>query len=92
MAFARSGLNKVSSGANTTAPVVWIYITTDTAATVQIVDYFLDAIREIGLNDVMFQVTSSGGTPVITIAYCNENDGTVIDFVDGDVITNTDSD
>jgi len=92
MAFSRAGLNKISSGGNTTAPVMWMYTTADTAATVQIEDYFLDAIREIGLNDVMLQVTSTGGTPVITLAYCNQNDGTIIDFVNGDVITATDSD
>ncbi len=92
MAFARSGLNKVSSGGNTNAPVLWSYNTTDTAAQVQVEDYFLDAIKEIKLGDIMFQRTSTGGTPVVTTAYCNENDGVTIDFVDGDVITNTDSD
>lgn len=92
MGFLRSGLNKVTSGANSTAPTVWSYTTPDAAATVQVEDYFVDAIREIKLNDIMYWVTSTGTTPVVTISYCNENDGTTIDFVNGDVITNTDSD
>ncbi len=92
MAFSRAGLQRASSGGNTSAPVMWTYNTTDTAAQVQVEDYFLDAINEIKLGDIMFQRTSTGGTPVVTISYCNQNDGTNIDFVDGDVITNTDSD
>lgn len=92
MAFSRAGLNRASSGGNTNAPVIWTYNTTDTAATVQIEDYFLDAIKEIKLGDFMIQRTSTGGTPVVTLAYCNQNDGTNIDFVDGDVVTATDSD
>lgn len=92
MAFDRAGLNRVSSGGNSVAPVVWSYTTEDAAATVQVEDYFLPAILEIKKGDLMFWRTSTGTTDVLTLSYCNQNDGTNIDFVNGDVITNTDSD
>lgn len=92
MAFLRAGLARVSSSANTDAPTVWAYTTADTIADVNTADYFLSAINEIALNDVIFVVSSSGGTPVISITYCNGNNGTVIDVVDGLTVTATDTD
>jgi len=91
MAFARSGLTKIGSGTGD-APSMWSYTTADTVATVNTADYFLDAINEIKVNDVIIVASSTGGTPVLTINYCNSNTGSAIDVTDGLVITATDSD
>lgn len=92
MAFERNQLAKVSSSANTNANAVWMYTTTDAMTVVRAADYFLTAINEIRLNDVIICVTATDGTPVITIAYCNANSGTAIDVTDGLVVTATDTD
>lgn len=91
MAFNRDYLARIGS-ANTNANAIWMYTTADTIADVNTADYFLEAIDEIRLNDVIFVVSSTGGTPVATITYCNANDGSTIDVVDGLTITATDTD
>lgn len=91
MAFSRSGLQRIA-GANSDAGALWLYKTTDTAATVNTADYFLDAISELKLLDVLILVTDTGGTPAVVISYVNANDGTTIDIVDGTTISATDTD
>lgn len=91
MAFNRDNLARFGS-ANTNASAMWVYNTADTIADVNTADYFLSAINEIRLNDIIFVVSSTGGTPVVTITYCNANDGTTIDVVDGLTVTATDTD
>jgi len=91
MAFLQSGLARASSSGNTNANALWIYTTEDAIATVIAVDYFLNAIRQIRLNDVIIAVTSTGGTPAVTFTYVNANDGVTIDVVDGLVIPATDT-
>lgn len=54
MAFTRKHLGRVSSGANGFSPTVWSYKTDDTHATVDTEDYFLDAINEIRLGDIIW--------------------------------------
>lgn len=91
MAFSRDGLAKIASSAGD-APSIFSYTTADTVATVNTANYFLDAIAEINLGDVLFVFSSTGGTPVMTINYCNSNTGTAIDVTDGLVVTATDTD
>lgn len=91
MAFSRDGLARVGT-ANSDAGALWIYKSTDTIATINTADYFLSAINEINLNDILFIVSSTGGTPVVSISYCNANDGSTIDIVDGLTVTATDTD
>lgn len=90
MAFTRSSLYQVGPGGN--SPRLWMYSTADTVATVNTADYFLAAINELKVNDVLFVVSSTGGTPVVTINYVNSNTGTAIDVTDGMVVTATDTD
>lgn len=90
MAFARQGLARVS-GANSDSGTMWMYKSTDAIATVIAVDYFLPAILELKLNDVIFVVSSTGGTPAITITYVNSNTGSVIDVVNGLLVPATDT-
>jgi len=90
MAFARSGLARVS-GANSDAGSLWMYSSTDAMTVIRAADYFLDAINEINVNDVIIVASATGGTPVLQFTYCNANDGTTIDVVDGLVIPSTDT-
>ena len=91
MAFTRSSLARIGT-ANSDAGAVWIYKSADAIGTVRAANYFLDAVDEIKLNDVIFLVTSTGGTPAVHISYCNSNTCSAIDIVDGQVIASTDSD
>ena len=43
-------------------------------------------------NDVIIAVTSTGGTPVVTLTYANAASATAVDVVDGLTVTATDSD
>lgn len=89
MAYSASGLTLVGGSS---VQRMWIYTTADTIATVNTADYFLDAIGEIRVNDVITVVSSTGGTPVVSHAYCNSNTGSAIDIINGVAITATDSD
>lgn len=91
MAFTRSSLARTSSSGNTNANATWMYTTADAIAVVIAADYFLEAIREIKLNDVITVVSSTGGTPAVTFTYVNANDGVTIDVVNGLVIPATDT-
>lgn len=89
MAFSRDGLYQVGPGGN--SPRLWMYSSTDAFSTIRAADYFLGAINEISLNDVILVVSATGGTPVVTLTYCNANDGTTIDVVDGNTVSATDT-
>lgn len=89
MAYSASGLTNLASASGIN---LWNYTTADTIADVNTADYFLDAIGMIRKNDVMIIVSSTGGTPVVSHAYCNSNTGSAIDIVNGVAITATDSD
>ena len=91
MAYVHPNLHRMGP-ANSNAPVLWMYSTADTIADVNTEDYFIDAIDDLQVNDVLIIASSTGGTPVLTINYVNQNDGTIIDITDGLVITATDSD
>ena len=69
MAFNRDNLARTSSSGNTNAPATWTYTTTESYATVSGTDYFLLAIREIAKNDIMYIVTATGTTAVVTVSY-----------------------
>lgn len=91
MAFTRGSLARLGS-ANSDAGALWLYKTADTVATVNTADYFLAAISELKLNDIILVISSTGGTPVVTVNYVNSNTGSAIDVIDGLVITATDTD
>ena len=93
MAFSRDGLYQIGPGGN--GPRLWMYNTADTIATVNTADYFVvdsESIPELQLNDVIIVVSSTGGTPVVTITYVNAYSSTSCDVVDGLTVTATDSD
>ncbi len=90
MAFLIGGLSRVS-GANTDAGTMYMYSTPDAIATVVAADYFLLHIDQLNVNDVIWVISSTGGTPAVTITYVNANDGATIDVVDGLLVPATDT-
>lgn len=68
----------------------WVYRTADLAADVDNVDYFLEAIRQINVGDLI-TVIANGGTEFAQIV-CNFNDGTNIDFADINNLAAADTD
>ena len=90
MAYDKANLTRLSGGSGVN---LWHYTTTDTIATVNTAAYFTgESLNMIKLNDVIIAVTSTGGTPVVTLTYANASTGSAIDVVDGLTVTATDSD
>lgn len=89
MAFTLNSFYQIGPGGN--GPRLWSYSTADAIATVIAADYFLPVIDQLPVNDILIVVSSTGGTPAVTFTYVNQNDGTIIDVVNGLVIPATDS-
>lgn len=89
MAYSASSLTRVAGASGFS---IWHYSTADAIATVNTAGYFNDAAGMIKKNDYMILVTSTGGTPAVSHAFCNANDGSTVDIVDGVAITATDTD
>ena len=89
MAYSASGLTRLAGGSGLN---LWHYTTADTIATVNTAGYFNDAVGMVRANDVIIAVTSTGGTPVVTLTYANSVTASAIDVVDGLTVTATDSD
>lgn len=89
MAYTATSLTNVacSSGMN-----LWHYTTEDTIATVNTAGYFNDAIGMIRARDVIIAVTSTGGTPVVSLVYAKDVSSSAIDVTDGLTVTATDTD
>ena len=90
MAFALTGLSRVS-GANSDAGTMWMYSTADAIATVIAVDYFLEVTNQMNINDIIWVISSTGGTPAVTITYVNASTAATIDVVDGLLVPATDT-
>lgn len=91
MAYSHPGLHRIGPS-NSDVPTLWVYSTTDTAATVNTAGYFNDAADDLNINDVILVASSTGGTPVLSWMYVNANASGVVDVTDGVVITATDTD
>jgi hypothetical protein len=89
MAYTASSLVRIGGGSGR---ALWYYTSADTVADANTAGYFNDAASMLNLNDLIMTVTSTGGTPVITHAYVNANNGSVVDITNGVVVTNTDGD
>ena len=86
MAFARSGLCRI--GGSGTGGSTWQYTSTDAKTDVDDADYFLAAISELQLGDlVICKDTSTPATPVVTITYIKANNGTTITAAAGTTVT-----
>ena len=91
MAYSHPGLQRVGPS-NSDAPTFWTYSTTDSAADLNTADYFLAAINDLTVGDLIYAITSTGTTAVAALYYVLSNDGTAVDVNDGTVLANTDSD
>jgi len=89
MAYKASSLIRIGGGSG---QALWYYSSADTIADANTAGYFNDAANILNLNDIIMTITSTGGTPVLTHAYVNANNGSVVDITNGVVITNTDGD
>ena len=89
MAYAASGLSNLASTSDFN---LWHYTTTDAIAAVNTAGYFNDAVGMVGLNNLIIAVTSTGGTPALSLIYANSVTASAIDVTDGLTITATDSD
>ena len=88
MAYDSANLIRIGGGSGQN---LWYYSTTETQAQIDAVNYFNDAAKMLSVNDVIICITATGGTPVVTHAYVNANDGSTVDIVNGVAITATDS-
>tara|TARA_R100001377_G_scaffold81393_2_gene60877 strand:- start:985 stop:1254 length:270 start_codon:yes stop_codon:yes gene_type:complete len=89
MAYSAAGLHLIGGASGQR---LWYYVSSDTIATANSAGYFNSSASMLNVNDVIITVTSTGGTPVITHAYVNANNGSVVDITNGVVVTNTDGD
>lgn len=89
MAFNKANLSVMGYANGFT---LWHYTTTDAMTVVRVVDYFLLAINQMRVNDIVLCVTATAGTPAPFWAIVNANNGTTIDVTDGTAIATTDTD
>jgi len=93
MAFSSTGLNPIGGQSKAgNAPQIWTYTSTDAQSVIRASGYFNSVAALIKVNDIIFCISASGGTPVLSTAYVNSNTGTVVDITDGVTITATDTD
>ena len=91
MAFVKTDLQAIGGQAGT-APTMWSYTTTDTIATANTAGYFNDASLVLGVGDLIYLQTSTGGTRVAVLAQVLSNAAGVVDIADGTVLAATDTD
>ena len=79
MAFDYSKLSRI--GGMGDAQKVYSYAFADSIATVTGSDYFLPAINELQVNDVIF--VSDSDAAAVTVTFVKTNDGSTIDCASG---------
>ena len=92
MAFDATGFVTVCAAKSGNAPSIYAYKTADTIATVNTAGYFNDLASTLVVGDLMYCVTSTGGTAVCTLTQVLSNTGTVVDVADGTTLAATDTD
>lgn len=99
MAFSTTGLNCVSASKAGNAPSLYMYSTTDALSVVRATGYFDNGTttntgmrNTFKVNDVIIVVSSTGGTPVVSMNYVNANSSGIIDITDGTTVSATDTD
>lgn len=92
MAFDAAGLGVVSASKKGNAPSIYTYQTADTIADVNTAGYFNSLSNTLAVGDLIYCVTSTGGTRVSTLTQVLSNSGGVVDVADGTTLAATDSD
>ena len=86
MAFARSGLCRI--GGSGTGGSTWQYTSTDAKGDVDNADYFLAAISELSIGDLIIcKDTTTATAPVVTITYIKTQTASSITAAAGTTIT-----
>ena len=86
MSFDRTGLCRI--GGSGTGGSTWQYTSTDAKAVVDNADYFLAAINELSIGDVIIcKDTTTATAPVVTITYIKTQTATSITAAAGTTIT-----
>lgn len=86
MAFTQNNLQKVGGGLGG-ANALYMYTTSDASTVVDAADYFLSAIEQLQLNDVIISVSNN----VVKIMYVVNKTATSIDVTDGTAVAATDN-
>jgi|TARA_R100000951_G_scaffold103042_1_gene95459 hypothetical protein len=86
MAFARSGLCRI--GGSGTGGSTWQYTSADAKTVVDNADYFLDAINEFNIGDLIIcKDTTTPTAPIVTITYIKTQTATSITAAGGTTVT-----
>lgn len=92
MAYSATGFNTVAASKAGSAPSIYTYQTADTIADVNTTGYFNALANTLKVGDLIYCVTSTGGTIVATLVYVLSNSAGVVDVNDGTTLANTDGD
>lgn len=92
MPYSATGFNTVAASKAGSAPSIYTYQTADTIADVNTTGYFNALANTLRVGDLIYCVTSTGGTIVATLVYVLSNTGSVVDVNDGTTLANTDGD
>jgi len=92
MAYSSTGFSTVAASKAGNSPAIYAYSTTDTVATVNTAGYFNALATQLRVGDLIYCVTSTGGTAVASLNYVLSNAAGVVDVNDGTVLAATDSD
>lgn len=92
MAYSGNGFSTVAASKAGVSPSIYAYKTADTIADVNTTGYFNGLSTVLSVGDLIYCVTSTGGTAVATLVYVVSNASGVVDVNDGTTLANTDSD
>ena len=92
MAFSTSGFVAVAASKRGNAPSIYAYKTADAIADVNTAGYFNSLSDTLEVGDLIYCVTSTGGTAVATLTVVRSNAAGVVDVDDGTTLAATDSD
>ncbi len=92
MAYDAAGFAAIGASKRGNAPSLYAYKTTDAIADVNTAGYFNDLSDVLEVGDLIYCVTSTGGTAVCTLTQVLSNSGGVVDVADGTTLAATDTD
>jgi hypothetical protein len=92
MAFDNAGWTTVAASKRGTAPSIYAYKTADAIADVNTAGYFNSLSDALEVGDLIYCVTSTGGTAVCTLTQVLSNASGVVDVADGTTLAATDGD
>lgn len=93
MPYLSTGFSTVAASKAGSSPSIYAYSTPDTLADVNTTGYFNPLTLTLRVGDLIYGVTSTGGTPVAAFYYVLSNTAAgVVDVNDGTVLASTDTD